>query len=145
MFKCKHVFFSPPNFPQFSQYLYLTDSHRAQPTLTEYTHLHAHSQTDRQTLIHAHTHTHTHSHAPTDTRRFNVKKQSSVEWCSSSAQLCFSSGDVEDACDSTESHTSLLRPSSVCNLISGYWLSLLSVTSHKVSSRLMSPVSIAMG
>lgn len=125
MFRCKHVFFRI--FPQFSQYLYLTDSHRVHPTLAEYTHLHAHSQARADTHAHMHKRTHTHTH------RINVKKkkQSSVEWCSSSAQFVvffFSSGDVEDVCDSTESHTSPLRPSSVQHDL---WLLAKSPVSHQ--------------
>lgn len=40
----------------------------------------------------------------------------------------FSSGDVEDVCDSTESHTSLLRPSSVQHDL---WLLAKSPVSHQ--------------
>lgn len=41
--------------------------------------------------------------------------------------------------------TALSHTRPLCNLISADWLSLLSLTSHKVSPGLMSPVSIAMG
>ncbi len=127
MFRCKHVFF---------QFFHCLANIYTSLTATEYSPLslstlicmHAHRQTGTHTRTH--THTHTHTHARTETHRVNVKnkKQSSVEWCSSSAWLCFSSGDVEDACDSTESHTSLLRPSSVQPDL---WLLAKSSVSHQ--------------
>lgn len=141
MFRCKHVFFRI--FPQFSQYLYLTDSHRVHPTLAEYTHLHAHSQARADTHAHMHKRTHTHTH------RINVKKkkQSSVEWCSSSAQFVFFffPAGMWRMSVTALSHTHPRWGHPLCNMISGYWLSLPSLTSHKVSPGLMSPVSIEMG
>ncbi len=139
-------------FPQFSQYLYLTDSHRVQPTLTEYTHLHA--LTDRQTYKHAHTHTHTHTHtrmhalthADLMLKKKKKKKRSRAALSDAPVQLsCVFPAGMWRMPVTALSHTHPRWGHPLCNLISGYWLSLLSLTSHKVSPGLMSPVSIAMG
>lgn len=66
----------------------------------------------------AHTHPLTHTLMHERTHRIKGKKENSSAALSDalvqlSVCVCFSSRDVEDVCDSTESHTSLLRPSSV--------------------------------
>lgn len=132
MFRCKHVFFQIFHSFVANIYTLLTATEYSPLSQSTLISMHTHRQTHAHTLAHARTHTHA------DTRRFNFKilkkkkkkkkKQSRVEWCSSSAQLCFSSGDVEDACDSTESHTSLLRPSSVQPDL---WLLAKSPVSHQ--------------
>lgn len=143
MFRCKHVFFRI--FPQFSQYLYLTDSHRVHPTLAEYTHLHAHSQARADTHAHMHKRTHTHTH------RINVKKKkkkSRAALSDAPVQLSlwfFFPAGMWRMPVTALSHTHPRWGHPLCNMISGYWLSLPSLTSRKVSPGLMSPVSIEMG
>lgn len=90
-------FFFSSKIQQFSQYLCISDIHRL---LSQSPHRHAHSHTDRYSHPNAFTLT------CMDTRCFNVEKEKAEP-------LCFSTEDVEDGCDSTESQSSLLWKSSV--------------------------------
>ena len=139
-----------PNFPQFcSQYLYFTDSTEYSP-LSQSTLISMH--TPRQTHAHTLAPARTHTHA--DTRRFNFKilkkkkkrRRSRAELSDAPVQLsCVFPAGTWRMPVTALSHTHPCWGHPLCNLISGYWLSLLSLTSHKVSPGLMSLVSIAMG